>query len=117
MPLAKAVATAYPLADFVLIKPKDMSKSNGVRIETTRYDITTISFYCRNTRWDYIGFVKIRRDSSFRFRGKMRQYGPESQLYGKHVGRFSGRFTSRNRVRIKRKLPRCGTARVKAKHE
>ena len=94
----------------------NQSVSNGVLVQTTRYNVTRISFYCNRTRWDLIQFVRIHRDGTFRFRGHLHQYGHSGQPWGAHRGRLSGRFTSAKHVRIKRKLPgRCGTATVKAK--
>src|SRR3954452_16855322 len=92
------------------------SRENGLRVATTRYNVLTVSFYCANSRWDLVRTVHIRRDGSFSFHGKLRQYGHMGQPWGEHKGRFSGRFTSRRHVRIKRKLPgRCGTRLVRAK--
>ena len=56
----------------------------------------------------------MHRDGSFSFRGKMDRYGPEGQPWGKRKVRFSGRFTKRNKVRVRRKLSGCGTATVSA---
>src|SRR3954453_18385878 len=91
------------------------SHTNGVRLETTRHNVNTISFYCKRTRYDLVQSVGVRRDGSFSFHGKMTRYGPEGQPGGKKRARFSGRFTSHKRVRIHRVLSRCGSAMVKAK--
>lgn len=91
------------------------SHTNGVRLETTRHNVTSISFYCKRTRYDLIQSVGVRRDGSFTFHGKMTRYGPEGQPWGKQKARFSGRFTSRKRVHVHRKLSHCGTANVRAK--
>jgi hypothetical protein len=91
------------------------SSANGVRLDTTRHTITSISFYCHGTRWDLVQFVHVRKNGKFSYRGKLTQYGPEGMPWGYHRGRISGRFTSAKRVRIKRKLPGvCGTAVVRA---
>jgi hypothetical protein len=119
--LAVLAALALPAAAADGARPingtfKNLSHRNGVLVETTRYNIKRLSFYCNQTRWDLIQFVRIHRDGTFRFRGRLTQYGHSGQPWGRHVGRFSGRFTSRKRVRIKRKLAgRCGRATVKAK--
>jgi hypothetical protein len=90
--------------------------SNGVRLTTTRFTIRTISFYCAHSRWDLVRTVPVRRDGSFSFRGKLRQYGTMGQPWGEHRARITGRFTSRKRVRIKRTLQgRCGTRTLRAR--
>ena len=91
------------------------SHSNGVRVETTRHSVSTISFYCKDTRYDLVNRVNVRRDGSFSFHGKLTRYGPEGQPLGKFKSRFSGRFTSAKKVHIKRSLPKCGTTTVAAK--
>ena len=96
---------------------ENLSRSNGVRLTTTRHNVTAISFFCaKKTRWSLIAYVRVRRDGSFRYRGKLKQYGEEGQFWGKHRGSFSGRFTSRRRVRIRRSVAGvCGTSRVTAR--
>ena len=95
---------------------ENMSRKNGVRLTTTRSNVTAISFFCARARWSLIGYVRIRRDGSFRYRGRMKQWGNEGQWWGNHRGSFSGRFTSRTRVTVRRSVPgACGTARVRAK--
>ena len=109
---AAAADAAHPIRGTFLNK----SRTNGVRVTTTRHTIQSISFFCVHTRWTLVRTIDIRRDGSFSFHGKLRQYGTEGQPWGEHKGRFSGRFTNRRHVRIKRKLAgRCGTRVVKAK--
>jgi hypothetical protein len=109
---AQAADAKHPIRGTFL----NNSAKNGVRLTTTRYTITSISFYCARSRWDLIRGVDVHRDGSFSFRGRLRQYGPMGQPWGMHRARFSGRFTTRRRVRIERRLPgRCGTGTVRAK--
>lgn len=121
--IAAGAALAMPASAADAALPKkgtflNRSSSNGVLVETSRHTIRTVSFYCAHTRWDLIQFVDLRRDGSFSFRGKMRQYGQQGQPWRKHRASFSGRFTSKRRVVIKRRLPgRCGTKTVRAKRK
>jgi hypothetical protein len=121
--LVAAAALAVPAATADAARPLkgtflNRSHLNGVRVETTPFNVRTVSFYCVHTRWDVLQFIHVRRDGSFSYHGKARQYGPSAQPWGIHKVRFSGRFTSRKRVRVERKLPgRCGTATVRAKRK
>jgi hypothetical protein len=109
---ASAADAAHPVHGTFLNK----SRKNGVRLATTPHFITTTSFYCAKSRWDLVTRVRVRRDGSFVFHGRMRQYGPSGQPWGEHRAHFSGRFTSRRHVRIRRTLAgRCGTRTVHAK--
>jgi hypothetical protein len=118
---AAVAALALPASAADAALPKkgtflNKSHSNGVLVETSRHAIRTVSFYCAHTRWDLVQFVDLRRDGSFSFNGQMRQYGQQGQPWGKHHARFHGRFTSKRRVVIKRKLPgACHRATVRAK--
>ena len=118
---AGAASLALPASAADAALPKrgtflNKSSSNGVRVETSRHTIRTISFYCAHTRWDLVQFVDLRRDGSFSFHGRMRQYGQQGQPWRKRRARFSGRFTSKRRVVIKRRLHgTCGTKTVRAK--
>ena len=123
IPAALAVAALLAPASVAdAVRPakgtfENMSAKNGVRLTTTRHNVTAISFYCANkARWSLVAYVRIRRDGSFRYRGRMKQFGNEGQFWGKHRASFSGRFTSPRRVRIRRSLPgACDRARVRAK--
>jgi hypothetical protein len=44
----------------------------------------------------------------------MREYGESGQPLGVVRGKLEGRFTTSKRVRIKRTIPGCGTATVRA---
>ena len=91
------------------------SDRNGVRLETGRHHIKTIEFYCDGARWELVQDVRIRRDGSFSFSGKLNLYGEMSTPRGRRKAHFTGRFTSRKRVRITRTIHRCGTDTVKAR--
>jgi hypothetical protein len=118
--VAAVAALALPAAAADAARPihgtfLNKSPKNGVRVATTSYNIATVSFYCANSRWDLVRRVHIRRDGSFSFRGRMRQYGSMGQPWGEHRAHFTGRFTSRRHVRIRRTLTgRCGTRTVRA---
>lgn len=119
--IAAAAALALPASAADAALPKrgtflNKSHSNGVRVETSRRTIRTISFYCKKQRWDVVQLIDVRRDGSFSYHGQMSHYGSMGQWWGHRRGSLSGRFTSSHRVHIKRKLAgRCGSATVRAK--
>ena len=129
---AAAIAlTAAPAVDAALPKKGrfvNRDQAKGLYMETTRRNINTLWLFCRNPKYDR-GFrpelrasrfeiphpLHIRRDGTFRFKGKAKRYGAEGQPLGRWRMKLSGRFTSRTRVRIKRTLNGCDTRTVSAR--
>jgi hypothetical protein len=91
------------------------SNRNGTYLTTTRHTIRSLQFFCKQTRYDVIDLVHVRKNGTFSYRGRTDRYGPGGELMGTtYKVRLSGRFTSPKRVRIKRTLAGCGTATVSA---
>jgi hypothetical protein len=91
------------------------NSTSGAYLVTSRHTIRTLQLYCRQTNYDIVDLVHVRRDGTFSYTGKADRYGPGGELMGAYRVRLSGRFTSSSRVKIKRTLSGCGSGTVTAK--
>jgi hypothetical protein len=87
---------------------------NGAAFYASKYRVRELQFFCHRTRYDIENDLRVRRDGTFRYRGRMRKYGQSGQPLGFFKGTVEGRFTSRRKVTIKRSLENCGRATVRA---
>lgn len=91
------------------------SSANGGYLINSKHAIKRLSIYCDGSRYDVRELIRIKRDGSFRLRGgTAERYGAGGSPRGPLVRkvRVRGRFTSNNRVRIKRTLGQCATGTV-----
>jgi hypothetical protein len=89
-------------------------RENGAAFYATKHRVRELQFFCQRTRYDVENLIRVRRDGTFRYRGRMRKYGQSGQPLGFFKGTVKGRFTSRRSVTITRKLENCGRATVRA---
>jgi len=129
--LLAALLFAVPAVDGATPKSgrfENRSQSKGLYLETTRHRVRTLWLFCRNHRYD--GSIrpelsesryetprplKIRRGGRFSYKGSAYRYGREGQPLGKWRMTVTGRFTSRTRVKITRKLNGCDKRTVTAR--
>jgi hypothetical protein len=87
---------------------------NGAAFYASKYKVRELQFFCQRTRYDIETNLRVRRDGTFRYRGRMRKYGESGQPLGFFKGTVKGRFTSRRKVSIRRNLQNCGRTTVRA---
>jgi len=103
-------------------------QARGLDMDAKRRSITRLWLFCRSpqydrsfrpelraSRYEIPHPIRIKRGGRFSWKGNGKRYGAEGQPLGRWKMRFSGRFTSRTRVQIKRTLGGCDTRTVKAK--
>ncbi len=107
---------------------ENKSQAKGLYLETTKRHVRTLWLFCRNHRYDGTARpelskaryetprpLKIKRGGRFSYSGIAYRYGPEGQPVGKWRIKLHGRFTSRTRVEITRKLNGCDKRTVTAR--
>ena len=87
---------------------------NGAGFYATKHSVRGLQLYCHRTRYDVETAIRVRRDGTFRYSGRMRKYGQSGQPLGFFKGTVNGRFTSRRSAKITRRLENCGRATLRA---
>jgi hypothetical protein len=82
-----------------------------------RFDDDPTRFEYRASRYEVPWAVKVKRDGSFAYHGRTFRYGAEGQPLGEWKVRLKGRFVTKRRARITRKLQGCDSATITVRAE
>jgi hypothetical protein len=107
------------------------SQARGGFLETKKRTIQRLWLFCRSERFDedpnrfeyrasryeVPWAVKVKRDGSFAYRGRTFRYGAEGQPLGEWKVRLKGRFVTKRRARIERRLQGCDKATITVRAE